>query len=622
VILAGDTITICTEFRGGRMDNVLVGNSSKSRKCGRSLSLHCLLLAVVFIGMFIPVFLWAQGPVRIHIEGVQGAELENVKVALALPEGLVRDGVVNERWLERFQEQIPEKTREALEPFGLYDPEVTVSSGLTTGDVHEVYVFIEPGEPVRVTSVTVGIKGPGEKEERLLDLAAAFPLHMGETLRHNVYESAKNDLRARAVELGYLDADFSTHEIRVTPGELKADIELVLQTGPLYYFGEIDFSGAPQYPQSFFGRYLEFKPGDVFSHEKVALTQRNLVNADRFRRVIIIPDKDEATADHRVPVHIKLVPSKPKRLRLGTGYETDIGIKGTIKYEDVNFFGTSHRFESQMDISQPIQVVGARYIIPHAKDTRSFSSVSFNMKREDQRDIFTESMTAEFERARTFGKVMTGSVFIQMLKERSEAGDDRTNTFSVLPGFRLSGIYYDNMIRPSRGYRYKTELKGTHQAIGSDTGLIQFTGDGGLIIPLPARLSLLTRGKIGWTTQNEPNSDLPIPLRFFAGGDQSVRGYGYKTLGPEDENGDVVGGKNLLEGSIELERAIAKDWGIAAFYDTGNAFNSFSDMRLAQGAGMGVRYYSPIGPIKLDIARQIGVKDPDFRIHISIGFGL
>ncbi len=597
-------------------------SSVKSRgKIRRQRAFFGLMFGLAVLLSLAPLPVRAEGQVHIAIEGIEGEELKNVEAALALPLGIVKDGTVNEKWLERFKLQIPRKTMEALEPFGYYGPAVTVSSSLKDGDVHEVHVLIEPGEPVRVTSVSIKIEGPGENEEKLAGLAAAFPIHEGEALRHDVYETAKKDIRGRAIELGYLDADFSTHEIRVAPEELSAEIELVLETGPLYYFGEVHFSGAPRYPRSFLGRYLEFKPGDVFSHQKIGMTQRNLINADRFREVMIHADKTGAP-DHRVPVEVRLVPSKPKRLKLGIGYQTDIGIKGTIIYEDVNFMGTANRFESQMDLSQPLQVVGARYVMPDSKDTRSFSSLSFNMKREDEKDIFTESMAAEFERARTFGKTMIGSAFIQALKERSEAGNERTNTFSVLPGLRFSGAYYDNMIRPSRGYKYKTELKGTHQALGSDTGLVQLTAEGGLIIPLPARLSLITRGKIGWTSQNEPDSDLPIPLRFFAGGDQSVRGYAYKSLGPEDINGDVVGGKDLLEASIELERAIGKDWGIAAFYDTGNAFNDFSNMQLVQGAGMGVRYYSPIGPIKLDIARQIGVRDPDFRIHITIGFGL
>lgn len=580
-----------------------------------------IALCVLFLA---PSLLLAQGEVRLAIEGVQGEELENVRIALTVPAGLVKDGVVNERWLKRFETQIPDKVRQALEPFGFYGPTVNVSSEMSGQGIHEVRVSIDPGDPVRVTSVSVTVTGAGSKEEKITEAISAFPLREGTTLRHGPYEKGKDDIRKKALELGYLDAGFTTHEIRVDPEKRTAAIELVLQTGELYYFGETEFSGAPQYPPSFLGRYLEFKPGDVFSHQKIALTQRNLINADRFRTVIIDADK-EKVRDRRVPIEIRLQPSKPKRLRLGVGYETDIGPKGSIKYEDVNFLGTSHKFQSQFDLSQPLQVIGARYTIPDTRDIRSFSSVSFTMKREDQTtgtSLFSESIMAEFEKARTLGQVPVGSVFLQVLRERSDVGDQRTNTFSVLPGARLSGMSYDDMVRPTRGYRYSAELKGTHQAMGSSTGLIQFTGDGGVIIPLPGRLSLLARTMVGATVQNEPDSDLPIALRFFAGGDRSVRGYAYKSLGPEDASGDVVGGKNVVTGSLELERAVGSNWGVAAFYDTGNAFNDFRNMQLVQGAGMGVRYYSPIGPIKLDIARQIGVRDPDFRIHISIGFGL
>ena len=124
------------------------------------------------------------------------------------------------------------------------------------------------------------------------------------------------------------------------------------------------------------------------------------------------------------------------------------------------------------------------------------------------------------------------------------------------------------------------------------------------------KFSLFLRGQAGATWQNDPLRDIPPSLRFFAGGDQSVRGYGYQRLGPEDASGDVVGGKNLLVGSVELERALGKDWGVVLFYDAGNAFDSFSDYRIYEGAGLGVRRYTPIGPVKVDLARQIGVDDP------------
>lgn len=582
---------------------------------------YLLRLALTLAVCCAPLCLRANGPVEIVVEGIKNSELENVKTALTLPAGLVENGTVNKRWLEYFVRQIPAKTGEALKPYGFYKPFITVSSVFKDDGIHRILVLVDPGEPVKVTSVDVKINGPGKNEQTLVELVLSFPLSNGAVLRQDIYEDAKKEIRARAIGLGYIDADFTTHTIRVTPEEKAGEINLVLDTGPLYYFGDVHYSGVPEYPESFFGRYTEFKAGDVFSYEKIGLTHRNLINADRFEEVAIQPDRDR-TDNYRIPVDIVLKPSKPKRLKFGVGYETDIGPKGSVRYEDVNLFRTSHKFESRIDISESLQTIGAGYTIPDKKDTKSFSSLSFNVKREDEAASFTESVTAEFERARTLGKTTAGSLFVQMMKERSDAGNEKTNSFLLLPGCRLSGVYYDNMVRPTRGYRFTTELKGTHQFLGSDIGLVQMTAEGGLVLPLPARFTIHTRAKIGATVQNESRSDLPIALRFFAGGDRSVRGYSYKSLGPEDADGDVVGGKHILVASIEIERALGKDWGVAAFYDAGNAFNDFSNMQLAQGAGIGVRYYTPVGPIKLDIARQIGVKKPDFRLHISIGLGI
>src|SRR5512139_3240369 len=133
-------------------------------------------------------------------------------------------------------------------------------------------------------------------------------------------------------------------------------------------------------------------------------------------------------------------------------------------------------------------------------------------------------------------------------------------------------------------------------------------------------MSLLARVQGGTIWRNEPLREIPPSLRFFAGGDQSVRGYAYQTLGPRDSSGDVVGGKHLLVGSIELERPLSENWGLALFYDAGNAFDSISAYELFEGAGCGLRRYTPVGPLKVDLARQVGVSDPSYRLHVSIGF--
>jgi translocation and assembly module TamA len=563
----------------------------------------------------------AAEPVHIRVEGLTDKELTNVEASLTLPAGLVREGKVDELWLERFKGQIPDKVRDALSPFGYYDPAIEVSTERPHEGFYDVHVKVEPGPPVRVTQVDVRVRGPGAAQKDLEKIVASFPLHAGDRLRQDLYEEAKATLQAKAVAFGFLDADYPVHEIRVSPSQLTAQIDLSLETGEQYRFGPVTYSGAPQFPDSFLRRHVTFKQGDMFSRAQLAQTQLNFMNADRFSEVTIDADKSKAK-DHVVPVEIRLLPSRTKRLRVGGGYGTDTGVRGTLTYTDVDARSLGHRFDAQLTGSEYIQGVAASYTIPSATDIDSFYALVGNLQNENLSDYHTEKISVELQRAKRFGMGTVGTFYVQVQKENSDAGDQITNDFLVMPGVRLTGHTYDNLTRPTKGYRYLMELRGTDQALGSTTGFIQFMANGDIIVPLPWRLSFLGRGQLGATAQNQGAADLPISVRFFTGGDRSVRGYAYQSLGPKDASGDVVGGKHLFVGSIELERAIGKDWGIAAFYDVGNAFNSFSQMDLAQGVGLGGRYYTAVGPIRLDVARQVGASNPGFRIHFTIGIQL
>ena len=199
-------------------------------------------------------------------------------------------------------------------------------------------------------------------------------------------------------------------------------------------------------------------------------------------------------------------------------------------------------------------------------------------------------------------------------------GTEHSDARLILPGIRYTVDHYDNPARPGRGYRYSLEARGTSRLFGSDTSLFQMLAQGSYIQPLPWRLSLNVRAKTALTPLSDPLRELPPTLRFFAGGDQSVRGYSYQSLGPRDGTGKVVGGKHLMFGSLELERALFDNWGISTFYDAGNAFDSFANLRLAQGVGIGLHYYTPVGAFNLSLARQIGSSRSSYHVHFTVGF--
>jgi translocation and assembly module TamA len=480
-------------------------------------------------------------------------------------------------------------------------------------------VEIHPGEPVRVERVEVTVVGPGAREKVLQEQIRGFPLRRGDVLRQDFYEQAKGKLKAQALDLGYLDADFTAHRLGIDLESNQSEVELTLATGEQYRFAETLIHGAPDYPDPFLRRYLAFAEGEAFSYSLLGKTQLNYLNSDRFRDVVITP-RPELARDRQVPVGIQLVPSARRKLRPGIGYGTDTGARISLRYKDVNIFHRGHEFSTEFDLAERKQALTAEFIMPSYRKLSDYFALRTGYNREDIDTYESASFFVEGEVVRAFGGGRLGSVYLRLLREDFTIGEEDSISRLLLPGLRFAERHYDDPVRPRRGYQYRLEVRGTHQVLGSDTGLLQALVSANTLQPLPGGFSLFVRGQAGATWQNEPLREIPPSLRFFAGGDQSVRGYGYQELGPRDSNDEVVGGKNLLVGSVELERAVSENWGVAVFYDAGNAFDSFSDYEIFQGAGLGVRRYTPVGPVKVDLARQVGVPDPSIRLHVSIGF--
>lgn len=581
------------------------------------------LIAVLLF--FCLPFLWlprpvaAAEPLRVKVSGVEGEILQNVEAALALPTGLIRNGQVDRRWLNHFVGQVPDKVRKAMEPYGYYSPLITADT-VEDDQGLVLNVRIAPGKPVLVESVDLVLEGAGANDRRLKELLRRFPLRRGDPLRHDLYEEGKGALKARAIDSGYLQADYRLHEIRVDPTRYAADIRLVLETGPLTYFGLVFFEGAPNFPERFFHRYLAFKPGDVFSYEKLGQTQLNFLDSDRFREVVITPGL-EAAVDQRVPVNIQLTPSPRQRLRPGVGYGTDSGARFTLKYKDVNSLHLGHELNADLMIAEYKQFLTSSYTIPSYRNKEAHTVFRLGVDREDIDTYTTRSIFAESERVYALGRGRLGSVFLRLLQEDYTIGGEDSRSRMVIPGLRYSARRYDDTVRPRKGFHLRAEIRGAHDSFGSDTSLLQGWIRANVLRPLPFRLSLIARVEGAATWQKDPIEEVPASLRFFAGGDNSVRGYRYQSLGPVDSEGEVVGGKHLLVGSLELERALFENWGVAVFYDAGNAYDTLTGITWAQGVGIGVRRYTLVGPVRLDVARQVGVDDPGYRFHISLGVG-
>lgn len=578
-------------------------------------------LAIILFCLSYAVPLYAAEPLEIVVRGIEGDALENVQKALAPPRGLVDENkIVNRLWLERYSKEAENNSRSALEPFGYYNSLIT-SRIEQREERYRLLVDVVPGEQAHLTAVKISLVGAGKGEKRLQRLITAFPLKNGDVLLQQRYEEAKGSLITTAVNLGYLDAKFTRHQILVARSGTAAAIELALESGEKYYFGATQIQGVPDFPDSFLRRYLTYQAGEQFSYSALSETQRNFSNSERFKTVLITPDKEVAEA-YKVPIKVELQAAPRISVRPGIGYGTDTGARFTIRYRDLNMFHLGHELFSNLYVAERLQGLVTGYIIPSPRDVRSSTTLQLNLQQENTSIYDSRIVALELARNRSLGRGKLGTVYIKAQYEDYTVGTQQSTSRLLLPGVRYSDDRYNNPIRPRKGFRYAVDLHGTHQILGSDTALMQLQAEGSYLLPLPWRFSLHTRAKAGTTFLNDPLRDIPPSLRFFTGGDQSVRGYSYKSLGPRDAAGKVVGGTQLLVGSIELERALFKDWGVSLFYDAGNTFNSFSDVNLAQGAGIGLHYYTAVGALNLSVARPLGVDNPTIHFHFTVGFEL
>jgi translocation and assembly module TamA len=558
------------------------------------------------------------GVVELVVEGVEGELRAAVVAALDVARYTTRRTIGSAR-LERLVREAPAQAAAALEPFGYYRPRIEAVRTPLPDRRHRVEIGIVLGEPTRVATLDLAVDGAAADDPAIAAALAAFRPQPGDVLDHRVYEDGKAAIERALVRHGYFDQRTTVRRVEVSRADASATIRLRFDSGERYRFGSRRIEGA-QFPERFMGRFVAWQDGAPYEQQAIEATQNRLAASGFFGGFEIEPLVDQR-ADGLVPIRIGVVPSRPAVWSLGAFVETGYGAGVRVGHERRWLNDRGHSARGSLEWSEVLVESLAEYRIPHPSSQRAAWVLGAGWRNERSDVVDGRSWRLQAGLASSW-RDWTGLASINALRGDFRVGSRRPDVAPqvatvIFPEIAVTRLFARDRIRPREGFSLALRARLADTALGSDVDLRQLRVEARHVLPLGEPARLLTRLELGWT-DTDAFRRLPPELRFFAGGQNSVRGYDWQSLGPLDPDGRPFGGPRVATASLEYEREFRPAFSWAAFVDGGNVFFD-REVRPEYGVGLGIRWASPVGPIRFDVARGL---DPDrggWKLYLSAG---
>jgi translocation and assembly module TamA len=538
---------------------------------------------------------------------------------------LLRDNLEIVKWqdnprmtieqLQRLYRDAPREIQTLLATQGYFSAKV--ESSLARSDGKWIARFqVDPGEPSRVSQADLEFTGAiaSTEADRISRLRAQWALPVGSVFDQQSWEDAKRELLKDLLIRDYPAARIAESEARVNPQTREVAIRISVDSGPPFTFGELDISGLKRYSSSVVEKLNPIEPGSPYNQEELVTFQSRLQDTGYFASAFVTAEADPTRAD-RVPVKVAVTENRTQKVSFGVGFSTNTGARVQVDYQHLDFLDRGWRFATGLKLEQKRQGAQAEVALPLTdKDYRYSFGAKF--EQTDIENEETSKLSLGATRSRKRGNIDT-ALSLNYLTEDQEVENvltERNRALFLNYAWTVRNI--DDLLDPRQGYVFNWQLGGGSKSVLSEQDFVRAYGKAAAFFPVATRDTLIFRGELGWVF-SDTRIGIPTDLLWRTGGDNSIRGYSYQSIGVE--RGDaVVGGRYLVVGSAEYLHRFTDKWGAAVFYDVGDATDNTNDFDPVQGVGLGVRYRSPVGPIGADLA--YGIDEQQFRLHFAIGF--
>jgi len=524
---------------------------------------------------------------------------------------------MNRDLLERLVVEGQAQLAETLATEGYFSPTILRT---ITGDQRPwtVRFEIDPGPPTHVTDVHVEIVGSISADPARLQLQrerilARWPLQAGARFRQADWDLGKR----QAVDLlagdRFAGARIRRSQATIDPDRREARLEVELDSGPPFRFGEIQIRGLSRYPESLVRNLATFSAGDPFEEADLLQFQRRLAATGHFSAVQVELDDDPANAA-AAPVRVSVIEGNARRIEAGVGYSTDTLYRAQFGYTDNDFLQRGWRWRSDARVESRSARATSSIAVPARSDGWQHAYL-LQFNQSDIAGLFQREGSVTFNRTAVDERRQPQWSIGAHLQQQQPDGSAAETVHALFGAYRYTRRGTDDLLSPTRGTMWSVQVGAAPPAAATRT-FARGVAHVAHWIPFGRSLTLMVRAEGGAIVSTQTDG-IPESFLFRLGGDTSIRGYPYQSIGVA-KGAAVTGGRLYALGSVEATRWVDERWGVAVFYDAGNAVDRIGDMDpVAQGAGLGLRARTPLGPVRVDVA--YGELSKKVRLHLSLG---
>ena len=523
---------------------------------------------------------------------------------------------MTEELLDRLAREAVPQAREAAATQGYFSAKVDLAIDRSTVPA-AITLSVVPGAPSLVTRATVGVLGPAQLDdpsgtEAIARIRRDWGLPVGDVFRQSAWTSAKDRAVAGLAASPYAAARLVASEAKIDPEANSAELSVEISSGPAFHFGDIDVRGLDRYTPELVMAFSTIRPGDLYGERPLDDFIRRLLASGYFAsaQASIVPDPEHAES---APVTLAVIEAPPKHLEFGLGYSTDTQWKASGNYSDVNIDGHALQFYADARVETKVSSGSIRFVLPPAQGGW-LDTFTAGLERTDIENLVTRTAAVTWRR-RSIVETSTPAFGAgYYVDQQLPTGSPTENSHALYVNGEYTWRFVDNLLQPERGYMANVQV-GAGVPGASTRGFGRLIGKVAVWWPLDRNTSLFARADAG-AVLADSRDGIPSTFLFRTGGDTTVRGYAFDSLGvPLGEA--IVGGRYYTAASMEITRWIGENWGVATFVDAGNAVDSLHDLHLALGYGVGGRFRTPIGPFRVDVA--YGQDAHSVRVHFSVG---